>query len=206
MIFSKTSNPFDHGELRTSALIKGKIIPETDSKSTPKENKSPGFFGKLKYAAEEVETEVKKVGKEFESGAKKVGKEVGKEVKRVGKEVKKVGKEVKNVGKEVVEGAKYVEEKVVDGAKYVEKEVKSGLMTFSPETPNNTDVNEAKTPNTTSTENKIVADKQVEEKVGSGTFLRNEAENVVQDAKQEIKNFKKEFEPCDFPGHYTEAT
>ena len=106
MVYGKTSNPFQHEEVPNSAFIKG-IPIETNSNPIPEKNEPHGFFGKLKYAAEEVETEVKKVGKEFKSGAKKVGKELGKEVKKVGKEVKKVGKEV------------------VDGAKYVEKEVKS---------------------------------------------------------------------------------
>lgn len=198
MVYAKTSNPFQPEEVPNSAFINGIIIPEKNSKPIPKENKSPGFFGELKYGAEEVVREVKKVGKKFESGAKEVGKEVGKEVKKVGKEM------------EV--GAKYVEEKVVEDAKYVEKEVKSGLMTFSPESLHKTDVGEEKTPNTTPKDKTNVADKQVAEKAGNtikqevqkaSTFFKNEAAEIVNKTEQEIKNLENELKPCDISGHYT---
>lgn len=191
--FSASSNPFDHGELPTSAFIKG-IPIETNSHPIPEKNEPHGFLATVASDAKEIWGDLESDEKKVANKAKNIEKKVITGAKNV---VEKVKKDVKTGVKDVEEGAKEVAKKIEEGA----KEVKSALMTFSPETPN-----------TTPTENTNVADKQVEEKAGSKinqlgqnavTLFKNEAVEVMKDAKEEFQELKKEFKSCDISGHYT---
>ena len=195
-IFSASSNPFDHGELRTSAFIKG-IPIETNSNPIPEKNEPHGFLATVASDAKEFWGDLEKDGKNVENKAKHVVEKVEKDVK---KGVKDVEEGAKKVAQKVKEGAKEVAQKVEEGA----KEVKSALMTFSPETPNTTPKDNT---NANKYDNNYIA-----QNAGPGiinqdaekavTFVKDEAVKVTKDAEEEFQRLKKEFKPCDISGHY----
>jgi len=195
--FSASSNPFDHGELPTSAFIKG-IPIETNSHPIPEKNEPHGFLATVASDAKEIwgdlESDEKKVAKK----AKNIEKKVITGAKNV---VEKVKKDVKTGVKDVEKGAKEVAKKIEEGA----KEVKSALMTFSPETPNTTPKDNT---NANKYDNNYIAQNAGQEIIKQDaekavTFVENEAVEVMKDAKEEFQELKKEFKPCDISGHYT---
>lgn len=218
-IFYVSSDPFNPKPIRTSNPFSNEnSITKTHPDPVPEEQ-PVGIFSEIKYDAKKilgsvekeatkVGQEAKRFGKEVEEKAVKVGKEVEKKAVEVGKKVEK--KAVK-VGKKVKEKAVEVGEEVATDVKSVVEKVKgdtSGLMTFLPPESSSTDP-----PNPTNNTHTDTDEEHeyIEQTMGDPkktnnviSIVETAAEKGINDAKEELKELKKDLEkPCDINGHYT---